>query len=139
LLVSLLKVLRNRAPDSTAFNKVESEFLIHGDRVTLNKLDLLGDAVSFYGRGDAWFNKRIDLTFHSIIGQNELSIPVLKNFVGQASEQFMQLAVDGTLDAPQTHTKAFPGVTNMIEQIQSDLNGSELPASAQQRALSSPR
>jgi hypothetical protein len=130
LLVSLLKVLRNRPPDPTAFNKVESEFVIHGDHITLRKLDLLGDAVSFYGRGDAWFNKRVDLAFHSIVGQNELRLPLLKSFVGQASEQFLQLTVDGTIDNPQTHAKAFPAVTNMIEQLQDDLQGPTLPTAA---------
>lgn len=139
LLVSLLKVLRNRAPDTTAFNKVDSEFLIHGDHITLRKLDLLGDAVSFYGRGDAWLNKRVDLAFHTIVGQNELTIPLLKSFVGQASEQFLQLTVDGTIDDPQTHTKALPVVTNMLEQLQSDLQGPALPAAAQLPTPTAPR
>ena len=139
LLVSLLKVLRNRAPDTTAFNKVESEFLIQGDRIDLEHLDLLGDAVSFYGSGDAWFNKRVDLAFYSIVGQNELSLPLLRSFVGQASEQFLQLTVDGTIDDPQTHAKAFPGVTNMLEQLQTDLQGPAMPSAAQHPTLPAPR
>jgi hypothetical protein len=104
--------------------------VIHGDRINLLQLDLLGDAVSFYGRGDAWLNKRVDLAFHTIVGQNELTLPVLRSFVGQASEQFLQLTVDGTIDDPQTHTRAFPAVTDMLEQLQDDLQGPKHPTAA---------
>ena len=58
LLVSMLKVLRNRTPNSTAFNRCDMEFAIQGEHINFRQLNLLGDAVSLYGKGEADFSRR---------------------------------------------------------------------------------
>ncbi|MGI9456615.1 MAG: hypothetical protein ACR2NU_08640, partial [Aeoliella sp.] len=44
IMARLLKVLRNRVPDKTAFNGVDAEFALDGKEVSFAKLNLLGDA-----------------------------------------------------------------------------------------------
>ncbi|TWT86909.1 hypothetical protein Mal64_37390 [Pseudobythopirellula maris] len=124
LMVSMLKVLRNRTPDATAFNRCESKFTLRGDVIEFQDLDLLGDAVSLYGRGEAKFDRELNLVFHSLVGRNELAIPVLRNFVGQASEQFWRVRVLGTTDKPDIRRETLPVVGNMLEQIQNDFQPS---------------
>jgi len=34
----------------------------------------------------------------------------------------MQMYVDGSVTDPQIHTQAFPGINNLIQQIQDDLD-----------------
>ncbi|MEN0111151.1 MAG: AsmA-like C-terminal region-containing protein, partial [Planctomycetota bacterium] len=122
LLLSLLKYLRNRAPDNSAFNRLEAEFAINAEEVRFERLNLLGDAVSLYGKGTANLQKDIDLTFASIVGRNELAVPVLKAFVSSASEQLLRLRVGGTMDAPVIRREVLPLVGNMLEQLQAEFS-----------------
>ena len=121
ILLSLLKTLRNRTPDNTAFNRVEANFDLQGDEIRFANLDLLGDAVSLYGRGTANLDREVDLTFASIVGRNELSVPLLKSFVSSASEQLLRLEVEGPIDTPEVRRKVLPLVGNVLEQLQGEL------------------
>lgn len=121
LLVSLLKVLRARAPDDTAFYGCDALFELHGTDVEFQRLDLLGDALSLYGRGRVNFDKELDLLFHSVVGPAESGIPLVRNLMGRAGEQLLQLNVTGTLDAPQFRREALPVVGNVLEQLQQGL------------------
>lgn len=121
LIVQLLKVLRVRLPDKTAFTQSNMYFRIDGEHLYFDKLDLLGDALSLYGKGEMNFNKEIDLTFHSMMGRNELAMPILRNIVGEASQQIMQVHVRGTLENPQIINQPFPVVNQALQQLQADL------------------
>ena len=116
-LVALLKVLRNRSPDSTAFNRCEAQFDVRGEHIHFHQLNLLGDAVSLYGRGETNFNRRLNLVFYTLVGPADLPIPLWKTVAGQLSQQGLQLKVDGTWDDPQIHREAFPAVSQMLQQI----------------------
>jgi hypothetical protein len=52
LLLDLLKFLGLRWPDRTLFEEAHAVFNIHGNRATISQLDLLGNVVSLWGRGD---------------------------------------------------------------------------------------
>ena len=118
VLVAMLKVLRNRTPDTTAFNQCDMKFAIQGDDVHFHQLNLVGDAVSLYGRGETNFDRNLNLTFYSLMGPADLPIPLWRTLIGQASEQILQLKVDGTMDQPQIHQDALPAVNQVLSQIQ---------------------
>src|SRR5262249_26691653 len=46
ILLDLLKVLRLRVPDRTAFEEGHANFTIKGSRATISQLDLFGNAIS---------------------------------------------------------------------------------------------
>jgi hypothetical protein len=52
LLLDLIKFLGLRWPDRTLFEEAHASFGIHGNRVNITRLDLLGNVVSLWGRGD---------------------------------------------------------------------------------------
>jgi len=118
LLVAMLKVLKNRTPDSTAFNRCDMDFVIQGEHIDFRHLNLLGDAVSLYGKGEADFSRRLDLEFYTLIGPADLPIPFLKTFAGHVSQQGLQLKVVGKADDPKIERKAFPAINDMINQLQ---------------------
>lgn len=113
-LVAMLKVLRNRTPDSTAFDRCDMKFDIYGENIHFNQLNLLGDAVSLYGRGQTNFDRRLDLTFYTLVGR--VNLPILSH----VSEQGLQIKVDGTWDNPVPHREAFPMVNQMLDQIRTE-------------------
>ncbi|MCC7476283.1 MAG: hypothetical protein IT425_12880 [Pirellulales bacterium] len=133
VLVAMLKVLRNRTPDTTAFNRCDMQFSIQGEHVHFQQLNLLGDAVSLYGNGETDFNRRLDLLFYTMLGPTEIPIPLWRTIAGHVSSQGLQLKVVGTLDDPKIERKALPAVNDMLNQLQTDLQDSAAtiaPASA---------
>jgi hypothetical protein len=52
-LINLLKVLSLSVPDQTAFEEAHASFQVAGPRVTINRLDLFGEAISLSGQGSA--------------------------------------------------------------------------------------
>jgi hypothetical protein len=119
VLMRLLKVLTNRPPTTTAFNRCDMQFAIRGEHVHFQQLNLLGDAVSLYGKGETNFDRELDLVFYTLIGPADLPIPLLKSLAGQVSQQGLQLKVAGSWDDPDVQRKPFPAVNDMIQQIQS--------------------
>ncbi len=118
VLMRLLKVLTNRPPTTTAFNRCDMQFAIQGDHVHFQQLNLLGDAVSLYGKGETNFDQELDLVFYTLIGPADLPIPLWRSIAGQVSQQGLQLKVVGNWDDPDVQRKAFPAVNDMIQQIQ---------------------
>jgi hypothetical protein len=130
VLVSMLKVLRNRTPDKTAFNRCDMKFTIEGDHVYFQQLNLLGDAVSLYGKGETGFDRQLALVFYTLPEPANLPIPLWKTIAGQVSQQTLQLNVTGTWDQAEVNPETLPGVNQMFEQIQSELQGAASPAAS---------
>lgn len=128
LLVSLLKILRHGAPNSTAFDQSNIDFHIQGPHITLNRIDFLGDVVDLRGYGETGFDEHVKLAFRAELGPREYAVPLVKNFVGHTSGNLMQLYVDGTLTDPKVVTEAFPGFNQMIQQIRTDFEAGGGPA-----------
>lgn len=141
LLVGLLKILRSRSPDTTAFNQCDMKFRLQGQHIYLDQINFLGDAVSLYGMGYTNFDQQLKMVFHGTLGRNDYRIPLLKNFVARANQSIMEMYVSGTLADPQIHTQAFPGINKLLQQIQSDINAPATainPRQAKQRTPTAP-
>jgi hypothetical protein len=123
LMVALLKILSVRPPDTTAFTESDIEFRIHGNHIYFDRMNFNGDAISLRGNGEMNFEKEIHLNFHAAVGRRELPIPILREVVKGASEQVMQLHVEGTVDAPLATAEAFPGVNQAFKDIEAGLQG----------------
>ncbi|MEM6330802.1 MAG: AsmA-like C-terminal region-containing protein, partial [Planctomycetota bacterium] len=121
VMVALLKVLSNRTPDTRAFDGVNAEFTVQGKHLQFSRLDLVGDAVSLNGRGEASLDKNVNLTFHTIVGRTSDRFSMLRSLVGQASEQILRVRVLGTIDNPDIRRDALPVVGSVLEQLRADL------------------
>jgi hypothetical protein len=121
LLMGLLKTLRTGAPNKTAFTQSDIAFRIQGPHVYLDQIDFLGDVVDLYGYGETDFDQKVKLVFRGEFGPREYHLPLVKSFVGQASQSFMQMYVDGTLTQPNVTTEAFPEINRMLKQLRTDL------------------
>lgn len=120
LMLALLKVLQGRLPDTTAFNTADVVFRIEGEHVYLDPINCQGDAVSLKGMGEMDLDRRIDLTFYALVGRGERSIPLLPELLGGASQQIMQIRVDGTLDDPVPHREVLPAVAQALQKFQAE-------------------
>ena len=78
VMVALLKVLSVRAPDSTAFTDGDIDYRVEGNHVYLDRINVKGDAVSLLGRGEANLDRQINLNFYTVVGRDELQLPILR-------------------------------------------------------------
>jgi hypothetical protein len=124
LLVSMLKVpnLRNRTPDTTAFNRCDMKFNVQGDQLYFEQLNLLGETVSLYGKGESGFDRQIDFVFYTLL-EPAMPIPLWKTVAGQVSQQTLQLNVVGTWDDPDVRPETLPGISQVFQQLQTGFQG----------------
>src|SRR5207249_4133421 len=97
--LDLLKFLGLRLPDRTFFEEAHADFAIHGDRVTINKIELQGSAISVYGKGGVNLNgTEVALDMYPSWGRAEQILPSAVRYVPSAiSKQLMKIEVRGKL------------------------------------------
>ncbi|QDU55224.1 hypothetical protein Pan181_14100 [Aeoliella mucimassa] len=117
VMARMLKVLRNRVPDKTAFNGIDAQFKIDGQLIRFSELSLLGDALSLYGQGTTTFDRQLDLKFYSTVGRNDFNIPLLRSMIGQASANLLLIKVTGPAENAQVERAPLPAVNELMEQL----------------------
>ena len=116
VMIAMLKILSVRGPDRTAFSEGRTNFVVQGPHLYFDPITFTGDAISLEGKGEMDFQTILHLQFHARLGRNESKVPLIKDFLGGASEQIMTIHVDGPLQDPVTRKVAFPG----LRQLQTD-------------------
>ena len=76
------------------------------------------DALSLYGRGSVGFDKQLALVFKPQLGSGRTKVPILGDLVRNASGQFVDLYVGGTLDQPDVRREPFPAIKEALENLQ---------------------
>ena len=121
LVVSLLSIVRAKAPGTTAFTESDIVFQINGQHVLLNRIDLRGDAVDLSGHGELTLDGQtnpIRLELHTAVGRDRL--PIISGMFSEASQQIMKIHVTGAVDRPITRTEALPIATEALERLRAD-------------------
>lgn len=121
LFLQLLKVLRVRKPDKTAFDEGYIEFKIAGEDIELKQIELKGDAISLLGRGQANLNQEIDLDFYTVLGRNELTLPLISHLLHMGSQQLLWITVDGTIANPDVTHETGRAINETVRLLFEDL------------------
>jgi hypothetical protein len=122
-MASLLKVVSLKVPDSRAFTKSDINFVLQGEHCYLERIDLDGDAFSLQGRGELNLsNDALALVFRAVVGSDSSGLPTVRQLLGAATQQILLIHVDGTLQNPQVRREAFPGVNQVLEQLQAEFS-----------------
>ena len=117
VMVALLSVLRLKTPDRTAFHRVDLDFRIKGDHLQFDRIDLTGNAVTLRGRGWANLQQQIHFNFYTVVGRDELVLPLLRTVLAEASRQILEIEVVGTLGQPQVQRTAFPELDATLQRL----------------------
>jgi hypothetical protein len=96
-LLDLLKFLGLRWPDQTAFEEAHADFAIHGNRVTVSKLEMLGNVISVYGKGEVNLDgSDLNLDMYSTWGRAEQVLPsMVRSIPSDISKQLLRIEVRG--------------------------------------------
>jgi hypothetical protein len=122
VMVSLLKIIRAKPPDSTAFTQSDIAFVIEqGEHILLKQIQLNGDAIDLSGQGELTLDGQtnpINLQLHTSVGRG--NVPFLSSMLNGASQQILQIHVGGTLEHPVTQTQPFPAANQALQQLQGE-------------------
>lgn len=117
VILSLLKVLSIKQPDNTAFTTSNVDFQIVDEHFYFERIEFIGDAISLKGNGDMDFSGQMDLMFYSVVGRDEIKIPIISPLFGAASQNILQIQVEGPIGHPQLRQTPFPALNETLQQI----------------------
>jgi hypothetical protein len=129
LLLDLLKFLGLRWPDRTLFEEAHATFAIHGNRANITRLDLQGNVVSLWGRGDVNLDGTdIQLDFYPSWARVEQVLPpVVRSIPPAISKNLLKIEVRGKVTGDPKdiafHKKPVPGLVDPILQMRDLVSG----------------
>jgi hypothetical protein len=121
LVVSLLSIIRAKAPGPTAFTESDIIFQVNGQHVQLKQIDLRGDALDLGGHGELTLDGQtnpIALELHTTVGRG--SVPIISGMFSEASQQLLKVHVVGSLEQPQAWTEALPIAGEALNMLRTD-------------------
>lgn len=120
--IQMFKAFSLATPDKTAFNYALTSFDIRNRMVNFNGIDLIGDAISLRGRGNARFDGPLHLEFYSRPASAWAQVPVLSNFVDQFTQGWVGVSVTGTVQNPRARVMAMPQVDSAFRNFLAAIN-----------------
>ncbi len=109
-IVALLKVLKLRVPDETAFEEAHIRFGMSGRQMEFGRLDFFGDAVSLGGKGSMSLDgTNLMVDFFALPGPlNTRMLPVIGNLEAAISKQIVVIKMRGSLMDPKCFSEPVP-------------------------------
>ena len=135
VMISLLKILSMRVPDTHAFSKSDIDFQLEGGHIYLNRVNFNGDAISLRGKGELGMDKNLQLIFYTVVGRDQWHVPLVSEVLGGASQQLMAIYVEGPCDNPKITKQALPAVNEALQEIQTELLNMRATTAARNRTL----
>ena len=100
--LALLKVLDLSFPERTAFTNADCKFAFYGKKVHVSELNLVGSAVSIYGKGTVASTGAVNFNFETGLGRLRLPpVPVVSDIVRGVQQQILSVKMTGTLKQPK--------------------------------------
>lgn len=117
LVLELFKAITLRAPDGIAFDEAHAQFKIDGRRLTVQRLDLLGNAVSLGGRGALNLDgSDVDLDFYAVWGRIAQVLPVgWRDVPPWLSRQLLKIKMRGSLGEPTFAPEPVPFIVEPVQ------------------------
>jgi hypothetical protein len=129
LLLDLLKFLGLHWPDRTAFEEMHAQFGIHGRRVHLRRLDLLGNAISLKGNGEFDLDgSDLQIDFYPTWRFEQFLPPSVRRLPGDVSKNILTIEMRGKVgsnpDKELKFTKRWvPAVFDPLHTLQQRVTG----------------
>lgn len=117
LFVALLRQLLRPDKSAAAFDTCRVDFTVQREQINLQRMELVGDALSLLGNGQINFHRQVDLNFFTVAGRNRFYIPIVSELYEMGSQQILWITVNGTLDQPKTNQVILPQMNDMLKQL----------------------
>jgi hypothetical protein len=113
--VQIFKAFSFAPPDKTAFKYALTTFNVANRQVYFREIDLIGDAISLRGRGQAGFDGALRLDFYSRPPRNP--IPLVGLVMDSLMQGWVGVRVTGTVQQPRAEIRAVPQIDAALRQF----------------------
>ncbi len=115
--LGVLQLLNFRLPASSSFDRAAADFVIDGDRVHLNRVNLEAPTVAIVGSGEMIFStQEVDLwMFSRNPGRGVFG--ALGEMFNTFKDELVSIHVTGTLSNPISKTESFRGMRASIDEL----------------------
>jgi hypothetical protein len=119
LALELLKAVSLRAPDGVAFDEAHAQLKIEGRRLRVNRLDMLGSAVSLGGRGELNLDGTgVNLDFYAVWARIAQVLPASwRDMPAGVSSQILKIKMRGSLVDPQFAPEPVPFIVEPVQRL----------------------
>lgn len=115
--VRLLKLFQVRRVNDVAFDSGDIFFAVNGENIDINRMEFNGDAISIIGNGRMNMDHDLDLNFYSVVGRNNINIPLISDLYRRSSQKFMWINVGGTCQEPEITNEILPELNESLRQL----------------------
>ncbi|MCS7237790.1 MAG: hypothetical protein NZ899_05900 [Thermoguttaceae bacterium] len=122
LMLALLRMLTIREPQRTAFSSADVAFELEGQRILIPYVIFQGDTLGFEGSGELDWQGRVRLVLRANLVRPDSPFPIMRQLVGDASQQLVILHVTGFLHDPVVSSEPLPGVNQMLRELQQEIS-----------------
>jgi hypothetical protein len=125
LLLDLIKMLGLRPPDRTAFEEAHAAFSIKGPRVTVERLDLDGNAISLSGQGQMNLDGTdLQLDFYAVWGRIKQWLPpVFRDIPPALGQQLLKIKMRGQMNDVKITKEPVPVLVEPVEKLLQRVSG----------------
>ena len=113
----LLKLFQVKRLNNVAFDRGDVFFDVSGENIDISRMEFNGDAISIIGNGQMNFDHELDLNFYSVVGRNQVNIPLISDIVRRSSQKFMWINVGGTAQNPKITNEILPELNGPLKQL----------------------
>ncbi|MBC8105666.1 MAG: hypothetical protein H7Z14_03680 [Anaerolineae bacterium] len=117
LILGLLQITNLALPITSPFNEAAARYIVDGNRVTFESIELRAKDMLMQGSGHLDFGtKQVRLTF---VTDNTTwpKLPIIGDFLQGARHELLQIYVKGTLEEPKVSAGAFGTVTTTVDEV----------------------
>jgi hypothetical protein len=102
-----------------AFDEAHAAFKMQGRRLTVERLDLLGTAVSLGGKGDMDLDgSNVDIDFYAVWARIAQVLPVgLRDVPPWLSQNLLKIKMRGSLGEPSFAAEPVPFLVEPVKQL----------------------
>jgi hypothetical protein len=117
VIMRIFRVLSFVPPDKAAFRYALADFTVQEQQFRFNSIDMVGDAISFRGKGTARFDGTLDLDFYSMLPRRRIKVPVLDPLIGEATKDLVGVKVRGKVNSAVVVVKAAPQLDDAVRRF----------------------
>ncbi|HLW68180.1 MAG TPA: AsmA-like C-terminal region-containing protein [Gemmataceae bacterium] len=139
LLLDLLKFLKLRAPDGTAFEEGHAKFRIQGQRIRVDQIELLGNLMCLTGEGSMQLNgTNLALDVYPVWSRLLLAVQgPARDVTTTISRNLYKIEMRGSIDGPLDFRQE--AVPILVDPVRSLIERTRPPASAMPAGMAQPQ
>ena len=134
VILALLKILKIKEVNRTAFDSSNVDFSIDGNQMKLDRIELIGDAISLIGNGYLEMMRHLDINFYSVVGRNRIYIPLISDLYKAGSQRTLWINIGGPLGNLQTSRRILPGLDDSLRALIGGPENNHLESETQTKA-----